>query len=104
MPPGTISLISVPEFEELPSVSLRPMRAARSRTPGSPKCPSFPLSAITESKSRKEIPRDQKKLWTIFYRIPGQVIFAICRNVVERSVIVYETENSKACCPGERDD
>jgi hypothetical protein len=49
MPPGTNNLISVPEFEELPSVSLPPMRAARSRIPGSPKCPSFPLSAIAGS-------------------------------------------------------
>src|SRR5712691_4373419 len=45
MPPGTISLISVPELEELPSVSLPPVRSARSRIPCSPKCPSFPLSA-----------------------------------------------------------
>src|ERR1700674_206020 len=49
MPPGTISLISVPELEELPSVSLPPMRAARSRIPCSPKCPSFPRSAMTGS-------------------------------------------------------
>lgn len=33
MPPGTIRVISVPEFEELTSVSLPPMRAARSRIP-----------------------------------------------------------------------
>src|ERR1700681_641359 len=49
MPPGTISLISVPELEELPSVSLPPMREARSRIPCSPKCPSFPRSAMTGS-------------------------------------------------------
>jgi hypothetical protein len=29
MRPGTIRLISIPEFEELPSVRLPPMRAAR---------------------------------------------------------------------------
>jgi hypothetical protein len=33
MIPGTISLISVPEFEELTSMSLPPMRAVRSRMP-----------------------------------------------------------------------
>src|ERR1700676_3445129 len=55
MPPGTSSLISVPELEELPSVSLPPMRAARSRIPCSPKCPSRPLSAITGSKSQFEL-------------------------------------------------
>ena len=40
---------SVPELEELTSVRLPPMRAARSRIPCSPKCPSFPLSAVAGS-------------------------------------------------------
>ena len=43
--PGTISRISVPDLEELLSVSLPPMQAARSRIPCNPKCPSFPLPA-----------------------------------------------------------
>jgi len=47
MPPGTTSLISVPEFAELKTVSLPPMRSARSRIPCSPKCPVFPLPATT---------------------------------------------------------
>ena len=47
--PGTTSLISVPEFEELPSVRFPPMRAVRSRMPCSPKCPSLPPSAIDGS-------------------------------------------------------
>ena len=49
MRPGTVSLISVPDLDELPSVSLPPMRAARSRIPCSQKCPSFPLSTIAGS-------------------------------------------------------
>jgi len=49
MSPGTTSLLSVPVFEELPSVRLPPMRAARSRIPCSPKCASFPPSAIAGS-------------------------------------------------------
>jgi hypothetical protein len=47
--PGTTSLISVPEFEELMSVSLPPIRAVRSRIPRRPKCPSFPRSEIAGS-------------------------------------------------------
>src|SRR5207253_3706102 len=49
MPPGTISVISVPEFEELLRVSFPLMRAARSRIPCSPKCPSLPPSAKARS-------------------------------------------------------
>src|ERR1700721_3556582 len=45
MLPGTFSLISVPELEELRNMSLPPMRAARSRIPRSPKCASFLLSS-----------------------------------------------------------
>jgi hypothetical protein len=49
MPPGTTSLISVPEFVELTIVSLPPMREARSRIPRNPKCPSFPVSTMAGS-------------------------------------------------------
>ena len=49
MPPGTTTVISVPEVAELTRVSLAPMRAARSRIPCNPKCPSFPLSTTVGS-------------------------------------------------------
>jgi len=49
MPPGTMSVISVPEFAELTSVSAAPIRAARSRIPCNPKCPSLPCSATSWS-------------------------------------------------------
>ena len=49
MRPGTTNLISVPEFEELMSVSLPPIRVVRSRIPRRPKCPFFPRSEIAGS-------------------------------------------------------
>src|SRR5262245_712591 len=47
--PGTVRVISVPEPAALTTVSVAPMRAARSRKPCKPKCPSFPSSTIVGS-------------------------------------------------------
>ena len=47
--PGTTSFTSVPDAGELLTVSLPAMRAARSRIPCRPKCPSLPRSATLGS-------------------------------------------------------
>ena len=47
--PGTTSVIWVPEPAELTSVSLLPIRRARSRIPCRPKCPCLPSASTAAS-------------------------------------------------------